>query len=87
MDKQIEEYVNELPAIDANIALNGKLEFNNRDCYRKLVDTLMTSAMHWGNPYVLSKLHIFVNICEQMLDSSDADIAVNRLIQHCNRNV
>ncbi|CAG2163286.1 unnamed protein product [Oppiella nova] len=39
MDKQIAEYVNELPAIDANIALNGKLELNNRECYRKLVDT------------------------------------------------
>ncbi|CAG2168367.1 unnamed protein product [Oppiella nova] len=88
MDKQIEEYVNELPGIDANIALNGKLELNHRDCYRKLVDTFNDKCYTFGqNTYGIQKLHIFVNICEQMRDSSDADIAVNRLIQHCNRNV
>ncbi|CAG2169480.1 unnamed protein product [Oppiella nova] len=87
MDKQIEEYVNELPAIDANIALNGKLELNNRDCYQKLVDTFNQKCYTLSqNTYALNKLKIFVNICEQMRDSSDADIAVNRLIQHCNRN-
>ncbi|CAG2167183.1 unnamed protein product [Oppiella nova] len=88
MDKQIEEYVNELPAIDANIALNGKLELNHRECYRKLIDTFNDNCYTLGqNPYVLSKLQIFVNICEQMRDSSDADIAVNRLIQYCNKTV
>ncbi|CAG2178929.1 unnamed protein product, partial [Oppiella nova] len=88
MDKQIEEYVNELPGIDANIALNGKLELNNRDCYRKLVDTFNDNCYTFGrNTYGIQKQHIFVNICEQIRDSSDADIAVNRLIQHCNKNV
>ncbi|CAG2112268.1 unnamed protein product, partial [Medioppia subpectinata] len=40
------------------------------------------------NPYVLGKLYIFVNICEEMRESSDADInAVNQLlIQYCQQN-
>ncbi|CAG2109586.1 unnamed protein product, partial [Medioppia subpectinata] len=37
------------------------------------------------NPYVLGKLQTFVNICETMRESSDADIAVNQLIQHCSQ--
>ncbi|CAG2175742.1 unnamed protein product [Oppiella nova] len=87
LDKQIEEYVNELPGIDANIALNGKLELNNRDCYKKLVDTFNEKCYAFNdNTYAFYKLSVFRNICEQMRDSSDADIAVNRLIQHCNRN-
>ncbi|CAG2166219.1 unnamed protein product [Oppiella nova] len=87
LDKQIEEYVNKLPAIDANIALNGKLELNNRDCYKKLVDTFNEKCYAFNdNTYAFYKLSVFRNICEQMRDSSDADIAVNRLIQHCNGN-
>ncbi|CAG2175122.1 unnamed protein product, partial [Oppiella nova] len=88
MDKQIEEYVNELPAIDANITLNGKLELNNRDCYKQLVNTFYHKCYNLSkNTYGIQKLQTFVNICEQMRDSSDADIAVNRLIQYCDRNV
>ncbi|CAG2177928.1 unnamed protein product, partial [Oppiella nova] len=74
MDKQIEEYVNELPAIDANIALNGKLELNHRDCYKQLVNTFYHKCYNLAeNTYGIQKLQTFVNICEQMRDSSDAD--------------
>ncbi|CAG2166988.1 unnamed protein product [Oppiella nova] len=57
LDKQIEEYVNELPAIDANIALNGKLELNNRNCYKKLVDTFNDNCYVFSrNTYAINKL-------------------------------
>ncbi|CAG2161671.1 unnamed protein product [Oppiella nova] len=91
VDNVFNEYVNSIQHLMPNIATNAilhtKQELNNRHCYRQLVDTFHQNCFNLNqNPYVLSKLQIFVNICEQMLDSSDADIAVNRLIQHCDRN-
>ncbi|CAG2107820.1 unnamed protein product, partial [Medioppia subpectinata] len=86
MDKQIEEYVNSLPGIEANVVLNSKLQINNRKCYHKLVDTFHNKCYTLGqNTYAISKMQIFVNICEEMRESSDADInAVNQLlIQYC----
>ncbi|CAG2166989.1 unnamed protein product [Oppiella nova] len=57
LDKQIAEYVNELPAIDANIALNGKLELNNRDCYKQLVNTFNDHCYVFSrNTYAINKL-------------------------------
>ncbi|CAG2175175.1 unnamed protein product, partial [Oppiella nova] len=80
IDKQLDEYVNSIQHLMPNIATNSilhtKQELNNRHCYRQLVDTFHQNCYILSqNPYVLSKLHIFVNICEQMRDSSDADIA------------
>ncbi|CAG2105652.1 unnamed protein product [Medioppia subpectinata] len=80
VDKHITDYVNSIQhllTVDSNAILNTKQELNNRQCYRHL------------NPYVLGKLYIFVNICEEMRESSDADInAVNQLlIQYCQQNV
>ncbi|CAG2105162.1 unnamed protein product [Medioppia subpectinata] len=84
LDKQIEEYVNTLPGIEANVVLNEKLELNNRECYIKLVDTFYDKCYNIGeNTYALNKMHVFVNICE----SSAADIAVNSLSQFCDRLV
>ncbi|CAG2179082.1 unnamed protein product, partial [Oppiella nova] len=87
MDNVLYEYVNSIQHLMSNIATNAilhtKQELNNRSCYRQLVDSFIENCFALNkNPYVLSKLHIFVNICEQMRDSSDADIAVNRLIQY-----
>ncbi|CAG2169025.1 unnamed protein product [Oppiella nova] len=57
LDKQIDEYVRQLPAIDANIALNGKLELNNRDCYKKLIDTFNQKCYGFSkNTYAINKL-------------------------------
>ncbi|CAG2175540.1 unnamed protein product [Oppiella nova] len=92
VDNVLYEYVNSIQHLMPNIATNAilhtKQELNNRHCYRQLVDTLHENCFNLNqNPYLFRKLQIFVNIYEQMRDSSDADIAVNRLIQHCNRNV
>ncbi|CAG2173457.1 unnamed protein product, partial [Oppiella nova] len=65
-----------MPNIATNAILHTKQELNNRHCYQQLVDTFHQNCFNLNqNPYVLSKLQIFVNICEQMRDSSDADIA------------
>ncbi|CAG2174955.1 unnamed protein product [Oppiella nova] len=92
MDNVLYEYVNSIQHLMPNIATNAilhtKQELNNRHCYRRLADSFIEHCFTLNeNPYVLSKLHIFVNICEQMRDSSDADIAVNRLIQYCHQNI
>ncbi|CAG2109748.1 unnamed protein product [Medioppia subpectinata] len=90
MNKQIEEYVNSLLGIEANVVLNSKLQINNRKCYHKLVDTFHNKCYILGqNTYAISKMQIFVNICEEMRELSDADInAVNQLlIQYCNKIV
>ncbi|CAG2113472.1 unnamed protein product, partial [Medioppia subpectinata] len=49
------------------------------------IEKLGNSEVVIINPYVLGKLQTFVNICETMRESSDADIAVNQLIQHCSQ--
>ncbi|CAG2167520.1 unnamed protein product, partial [Oppiella nova] len=92
VDNSMTEYVNSIqhlmPNIETNAILNTKRELNNRLCYRQLVDTFHQNCFNLNqNPYVVTKLQTFVNICEQMRESSDADIAVNRLIQYCKRNV
>ncbi|CAG2167204.1 unnamed protein product, partial [Oppiella nova] len=90
-DNHMTEYVKSIQHLMPNIATNAilhtKQELNNHECYRKLVDTFNENCFNLAqNTYLLRKMQIFVNICEQMRDSSDADIAVNRLIQHCESN-
>ncbi|CAG2120664.1 unnamed protein product, partial [Medioppia subpectinata] len=85
VDKHMTEYVNSIQhllTVDSNAILNTKQELNNRECYRKLVDNSHDNCFNMNqNPYVLGKLYIFVNICEEMRESSDADInAVNQLL-------
>ncbi|CAG2167374.1 unnamed protein product [Oppiella nova] len=79
LDKQIEEYVNELPGIDANIALNGKLELNNRDCYKKLVDTFNEKCYVFSrNTYAINKLAVFFAVI--WLDDSEHNDLTKELI-------
>ncbi|CAG2102299.1 unnamed protein product [Medioppia subpectinata] len=85
VDKHMTDYVNSIQhllTVDSNAILNTKQELNNRQCYRKLVDSFHKNCFNLNkNPYVLGKLYIFVNICEEMRESSDADInAVNQLL-------
>ncbi|CAG2113315.1 unnamed protein product, partial [Medioppia subpectinata] len=93
VDKHMTDYVNSIQhllTVDSNAILNTKQELNNRECYRKFVDNSHDNCFNMNqNPYVLGKLYIFVNICEEMRESSDADInAVNQLlIQYCQQNV
>ncbi|CAG2112124.1 unnamed protein product [Medioppia subpectinata] len=93
VDKHMTEYVNSIQhllTVDSNAILNTKQELNNRQCYQQLVDNYHQNCFNLNqNPYVLGKLYIFVNICEEMRESSDADInAVNQLlIQYCQQNV
>ncbi|CAG2113471.1 unnamed protein product [Medioppia subpectinata] len=87
IDQHMTEYVNSIQhllTVDSNTILNTKQELNNRQCYRQLVDNYAKQCLDLGqNSYGLQKLQTFVNICETMRESSDADIAVNQLIQHC----
>ncbi|CAG2103022.1 unnamed protein product [Medioppia subpectinata] len=85
VDKHMSEYVNSIQhllTVDSNAILNTKQELNNRQCYQNLVDRFHQKCFNLNqNPYVLGKLYIFVNICEEMRESSDADInAVNQLL-------
>ncbi|CAG2100674.1 unnamed protein product [Medioppia subpectinata] len=90
VDKHMSDYVNSIQhllTVDSNAILNTKQELNNRQCYRKFVDTFSENCFDLTqDTYVLRKLQVFVNICETMRESSDADIAVNQLIQHCSLN-
>ncbi|CAG2107453.1 unnamed protein product, partial [Medioppia subpectinata] len=83
MDKQIEEYVNTLPGIEANVVLNSKLQINNKECYHKLVDTFHDKCYNLGqNSYAIQKMKVLGNICH----SSDADVNTfnQLLINYCN---
>ncbi|CAG2174558.1 unnamed protein product [Oppiella nova] len=91
LDKQIVQYVNsiaDIPGVDVNVVLNEKLELNNFAGYRQLVDTFHEHCYNLGqNTYALGKMHAFVNIAEQLTESSAANLAVDRLRQFCAANV
>ncbi|CAG2111226.1 unnamed protein product, partial [Medioppia subpectinata] len=60
LDKQIKEYVNTLPGIEANVVLNERLELNNRECYTKLVDTFYDKCYNIGEEFTGTKWVVLV---------------------------
>ncbi|CAG2180549.1 unnamed protein product, partial [Oppiella nova] len=72
--------------------VNKKQELSNRQCYRKLVDAFHQNCLNLNkNPFVLRKLHILVNVCEEVSRGADVDIKVkdafDHLLTYCHNNL
>ncbi|CAG2102519.1 unnamed protein product, partial [Medioppia subpectinata] len=87
VDKHMTDYVNSIQhllTVDSNAILNTKQELNNRQCYRQLVDTYHQNCFNLNqNTYVLRKLSVFVNVCEDLNDTTDMTKVIDQLIQSC----
>ncbi|CAG2166035.1 unnamed protein product [Oppiella nova] len=83
MDKHFADFVNSIKhLIDTkNIdVLNGQESLNNRECYRKFVDIFNEKCFNINqNTYAFGKLQTFVNICENLIEPSYVDNAVEHL--------
>ncbi|CAG2109053.1 unnamed protein product [Medioppia subpectinata] len=89
LDTVFEEYVNSIQHLmnANNDVFNTRLELNNRECYHNFVDTFNDQCLSiTQHTYSLNKLYTFVNICEQ-LDDSSATQALNHLVQYCQQNL
>ncbi|XP_054154814.1 uncharacterized protein LOC128953354 [Oppia nitens] len=100
VDKHIEQYVRNLlqtlkPTLtnDKLIGLlnvrQQELSSDNRQCYHQFVDTFHVKCFNLNkNPYVLGKLFVFVNLCNELMDTSmtTTTTAVKQLSQYCDTN-
>ncbi|CAG2102804.1 unnamed protein product [Medioppia subpectinata] len=91
MDKHIAQYVQSVEhmlTVNTDAILNGKHVVNNAECYHKFVDTFDQQCFNINqNTYGFGNLQVFVNVCEQLREPSDANIVVDHLVQYCNNNV
>ncbi|CAG2121308.1 unnamed protein product [Medioppia subpectinata] len=91
MDKHIAQYVQSVEhmlTVNTDAILNGNHAVNNAECYHKFVDTFDQQCFNINqNTYAFGKLQVFVNVCEQLREPSDANIVVDHLVQYCNDNV
>ncbi|XP_054162249.1 legumain-like, partial [Oppia nitens] len=75
VDKHFDAYVDSVSHLisgNKNDIINNIQEVNDGDCYRQLVDTFHHNCLNLGkNTYGLQKLQIFVNICEDLSNSSN----------------
>ncbi|CAG2113056.1 unnamed protein product, partial [Medioppia subpectinata] len=93
--KHFHQYVNSIKHLvgeQIDTILTQKQELNNRECYQQLVDTFHEKCLNLNeNPFVLRKLYIFANVCEELSRGSDVEIktedAVDHLVEYCFHNL
>jgi len=80
--------VHHMTRLDTNALLNSKLELSeDMTCYKKFVDTFHDKCFNMNkNTYAFSKIHVFNNICNQMINDNHVDVAVAFLDQYCTQN-
>ncbi|CAG2100596.1 unnamed protein product [Medioppia subpectinata] len=80
-----------IPSQDVFIYMKQKQILSAKDINEKqrylseLSDALKGRQYVDNHLYAFHKLGVFVNICESLAQTSDADIAVNQLIANCNK--
>ncbi|CAG2107835.1 unnamed protein product [Medioppia subpectinata] len=67
-----------LTGLWATDAISGRHPLNNRDCYKKFVETFSDRCFNLSkNPYFYGKLNAFVNVCESLTDTTGEELALN----------
>jgi legumain len=91
-------FVNSIPDLvgnEVNNIVNKKTVLAqhpfHRSCYRTFVDTFNRDCLNLNeHPYVMRKLNVFVNICEQIHlnnGGTQFDDGVQRLMSYCRQNM
>ncbi|CAG2163981.1 unnamed protein product [Oppiella nova] len=80
--------VHHMTRLDTNALLNSKLELSeDMTCYKKFVDIFHDKCFNMNkNTYAFSKIYVFNNICNQMINDNHVNVAVAFLEQYCTQN-
>jgi len=89
------ESIQHLVGNQINSIMNDKQEVVQRSCYRRLVDTFNKKCLNLNeHPFVLRKLHVFVNVCEVLHRNNgqtNVELSVNDAVDHldnyCHENL